>query len=73
MRVTVGERGQATIPKEFRDKLGIRPGTVLDYRLQNHMLVISKADESDRVQKIYGCLKKAQLTDAIIEELRGKP
>ncbi|MHB1013422.1 MAG: AbrB/MazE/SpoVT family DNA-binding domain-containing protein, partial [Desulfobacteria bacterium] len=32
MKATVAERGQVTIPKLLREKLGIRPGTRLDFR-----------------------------------------
>ncbi len=31
MKTTVSEKGQVIIPKALRDKLGLRPGTVLDF------------------------------------------
>ena len=31
MKAKVADRGQVTIPKALRDRLGIRPGTVLDF------------------------------------------
>jgi AbrB family looped-hinge helix DNA binding protein len=30
MKTTVSEKGQVTIPKRLRDRLGIRPGEVLE-------------------------------------------
>jgi hypothetical protein len=32
MNAVVSEKGQVTIPKAIRDRLGIRPGQVLDSR-----------------------------------------
>jgi antitoxin PrlF len=32
MKAVVAERGQVTIPKRLRDRLGIRPGTVLEFQ-----------------------------------------
>jgi len=32
MRAKVAERGQVTIPKVLRERLGIRPGTVLEFK-----------------------------------------
>ena len=31
MKAVVSEKGQVTIPKTLRDRLGIRPGQVLDF------------------------------------------
>jgi AbrB family looped-hinge helix DNA binding protein len=31
MTATVSEKGQVTVPKALRDRLGIRPGEVLDF------------------------------------------
>ncbi len=40
MRVT--EKGQVTIPKHIRDKAGIRPGTEVDFRLEEGRIQIVK-------------------------------
>ena len=40
MRVT--EKGQVTIPKHIRDKAGIRPGTEVDFRLEDGKVVVLK-------------------------------
>ncbi len=42
MKATVAERGQVTIPKVLRKKLGIKSGTALDFREENGRLVAVK-------------------------------
>jgi AbrB family looped-hinge helix DNA binding protein len=73
MKAVVAERGQVTIPKALRQRLGIRPKTVLDFREENGVLVARKAVETDPVTEVLGCLKLSRSTDAILEDLRGKP
>jgi AbrB family looped-hinge helix DNA binding protein len=73
MKAIVADRGQVTIPKALRMRLGIRPKTVLDFREENGMLVAQKAEESDAVATVTGCLKIDQNTDDLLAELRGAP
>lgn len=70
MKAVVAERGQVTIPKALRDKLGIRPGTALEFTARNGLLVAQKA-ETDPVSKVFGCLARGVDTDRFIRELRG--
>lgn len=71
MKAVVAERGQVTIPKALRQKLGIRPGTILEFDINDSTLVAVKADEKDPIDKVFGCLGKLT-TNKIILELRGK-
>ncbi|MGH2655902.1 MAG: AbrB/MazE/SpoVT family DNA-binding domain-containing protein [Actinomycetota bacterium] len=73
MKAVVSERGQVTIPKAIRDRLGIRPGTELDFEADRGRLVARKVNAQDPVDAVYGILKTDRSTDEIIEELRGKP
>jgi antitoxin PrlF len=70
MKAVVAERGQVTIPKALRDKLGIRPGTELEFAARNGTLVARKA-EIDPVSRVFGCLGKQGDTDKFILALRG--
>jgi antitoxin PrlF len=54
MKTTVSEKGQITIPKALHDKLGIRPGTVLDFDEEHGRLVARKRSEVDVIQKWRG-------------------
>jgi AbrB family looped-hinge helix DNA binding protein len=44
MKAVVAERGQLTIPKRLRERLGIRSGTVLEFREEAERLVAAKAE-----------------------------
>ena len=72
MKATVAERGQVTIPKALRKKLGIKPGTVLEFHVKKAMLVVVKAQkQQDPFDKVRGCIKTNKTTDELIRELRG--
>jgi AbrB family looped-hinge helix DNA binding protein len=73
MKATVAERGQVTIPKALRKKLGIQPGAVLDFHDEQGRLVAVKASVEDPVARVYGMLKLGKSTDALMRELRGEP
>lgn len=47
MNAIVSQKGQVTIPKACRDKLGLRPGTVLDFEAVDGRLIASKAQPED--------------------------
>ena len=72
MKTIVSQKGQITIPKPLRVRLGIRTGQVLDVREDRGRLVMSKQTvPRDTIDKLYGILKLGRSTDKIIEELRG--
>ena len=71
MKSVVSEKGQVTIPKPLRERLGIKAGQVLDFREEEGSLVARKAKEEDPVKSVYGILKTKRRTDQIIEALRG--
>ncbi len=54
MNCVVSEKGQTTIPKVLRDKLGIGPGCVLDFTAVNGRLVAEKVLANDPVRKWVG-------------------
>jgi antitoxin PrlF len=69
---TVLERGQVTIPKELRKRLGINPGTVLEFRAEAGKLIASKRSEESRVERVYGSLRSGGSTDEVMRSLRGR-
>jgi antitoxin PrlF len=54
MKTTVSEKGQVTIPKVLRDKLGLRPGTVLDFDAVEGRLIGVKKEKEDRFGRWIG-------------------
>ena len=73
MKAKVSERGQVTIPKALRDRLGIRPGTVLDFREEEGLLVAEKEDSGDVIDQVYGMMGRCRRTAAVMRELRDEP
>ncbi len=71
MTATVAERGQVTIPKALRDRLGIHPSTVLAFSVKNGALIAVKAVPVDPVASVLGCLKTGRTSDEWMSELRG--
>lgn len=72
MKTTVSEKGQVTIPKAIRDRLGIRAGAVLEMREEGGRIVATKRVAEDAAASAFGILKLGRSTDRLIEELRGK-
>ncbi|MCK4804512.1 MAG: AbrB/MazE/SpoVT family DNA-binding domain-containing protein [Spirochaetes bacterium] len=54
MKTIVSEKGQITIPKKIRDKLGITPGTVLEVDTDRGRLIAVKKQVVDVFQKWRG-------------------
>ncbi|CAN5215767.1 AbrB/MazE/SpoVT family DNA-binding domain-containing protein [soil metagenome] len=68
---TVAERGQVTIPKQLRDRLGLSPGTQLEFTAEEGRLVAVKRQSVDPVDAVFGVISIPGGTDVLIEELRG--
>lgn len=70
-RAIVSEKGQVTIPKPVRDRLGLRPGQVLEIEAERGRLVARKVTAEDPVLAVYGVLELGRSTDEAIAALRG--
>jgi AbrB family looped-hinge helix DNA binding protein len=71
MKARVAERGQVTIPKRLRDRLGVKAGTILEFSEERGRLIAVKRGD-DPVDRAYGALGKGIDTDAILARLRGR-
>ncbi len=72
MKTIVSEKGQITIPKPLRVRLGLRKGQVLEVHEDKGKLVMTKLNSPDPFEKYYGILPLGKTTDEIITELRGE-
>ena len=73
MKTTVSEKGQITIPKRLRERLGIRAGEILDFEEDHGRLVATKLTTRDAVDELFGVLNGKEKTDTIMRRLRGRP
>jgi bifunctional DNA-binding transcriptional regulator/antitoxin component of YhaV-PrlF toxin-antitoxin module len=55
----------------LREKLGIKPRSILDFTEENGRLVAVKVDDHDPVEAVRGCLHLEKNTDDLMRELRG--
>lgn len=79
MRVT--EKGQVTIPKEIRDRLGIGPGSAVDFIASGRGAMLVKIAEAsdpairdfdDWLERVQGTVDLGGMTtDEFMEFLRG--
>ena len=75
MTAIVSEKGQVTIPKAVRDKLGLSPGTVLEFEAANGKIIGTKMTK-DNVFRQWrgrgkGVVKKMGGVDAYLRAARG--
>jgi AbrB family looped-hinge helix DNA binding protein len=71
MKATVSERGQITIPKRLRDRLGLRPGSVMDFEEAGGRLVGRKLVRADHLDELVGIIRLEGSTDAFLDDVRG--
>lgn len=76
MAVTVTSKGQVTIPKRVRDRLGIRAGTAVDFELApDGRIILVKVDGERRVSRFEALRGRAGdglSTDEIMALTRGE-
>lgn len=72
MKSTVSEKGQVTIPKQVRDKLGLRAGVVIEFETRDGLLIGRKHSGRSPLDAVYGILAPFDV-DKALEEMRGKP
>ena len=74
----IGERGQVTIPKEIRERFGLKPATQVEFRVVKDSLVLEKKPTKMRLDKWRGRCGKSfarlgyKSVDEFIEDIRGR-
>ena len=73
MKAIISEKGQITIPKPLRERLGLHAGQILEFHEEKGKLVATKSSSSDPVDAVFGILKTTRKTNQIMNVLRGEP
>ena len=69
----VTSKGQVTIPKKIRDRLGVNPGEGIQFEEKDGAMLIAKAVTASPFDKWVGKLKhlKGKSSDDLVREARG--
>ena len=72
MRAILSEKGQVTIPKPIRDRLGLRAGVAIEFQATGGKLVGEKVEPTmDAVLAVTGVIKQPLDVDAYLAVARG--
>ena len=73
-RTKMTSKGQVTIPKEVRDRLGLRPGDDLEFVEDQGEYRVRKRSATSTLPQYRGFLKHLAGSDpdGLIEEIRGR-
>jgi AbrB family looped-hinge helix DNA binding protein len=73
MKTIVSEKGQITIPKAVRNRLGFKTGTVLQIDMEKGRMIARKQTETDALHKWRGTgrLPGNGNVDAYLKRVRG--
>jgi AbrB family looped-hinge helix DNA binding protein len=73
MTSTISAKGQITVPKAVRDKLGLRPGARVEFELTATGALLRKGRRGGvrAVDRVLGILKREASTDSLIDDMRG--
>jgi len=69
----VTSKGQVTLPKKVRERLGVHPGEDVGFEEKDDLLVIRKVITKSPFDKWIGKLKhlKGRRSDELVKEARG--
>ena len=74
----IGERGQVTIPKDIRERFGLKPATEVEFQVAEDSVILRKKPTKLKLQKWRGYCAKSfarlgyKTVDEFIEDIRGR-
>ena len=68
MLTTLTSKGQITLPKEIRDRLGLDSGSILDFQLLPDNTITARAVKPD-ARRIRGLLKSPHAEPLTVEQM----
>ncbi len=73
---SISTKGQVTIPKKIREKLGIKPGDIIEFIEENGLVYLQRKRSIEKEEKKFrqfkGIIKSSITSDQFIKELRGE-
>ncbi|HET8865124.1 MAG TPA: AbrB/MazE/SpoVT family DNA-binding domain-containing protein [Gracilimonas sp.] len=67
---TITSKGQVTIPKKIREKLGLKPGDKIDFEVEKGDLKVSRKKYS--IEETFGMLYRENQKSYTVEEMDEK-
>lgn len=71
MKSSVTEKGQVTIPKVLRDRMGIAPGQKVVFEERENAILLRPVVPEDPLRRLVGLIREPVDTDAYLIETRG--
>ncbi|MBI4282039.1 MAG: AbrB/MazE/SpoVT family DNA-binding domain-containing protein [Chloroflexi bacterium] len=73
-KTRITTKGQVTVPKEVRERLGLRPGDELEFIEEDGVYRLRKRTDPEVFTKYRGYLKEwaGQGSDDLVREMRGQ-
>lgn len=72
MNSSISSKGQITVPKPLRDRLGLKAGTTVEFELTDGGVLMRKGHKGQRpVDRVRGVLERRHPTDELIDQMRG--
>lgn len=73
---SISTKGQVTIPKKIREKLGIKEGDIIEFIEENGLVYLQRKRSIEKEEKKFrqfkGMIKSSIPSDQFIKELRGE-
>lgn len=72
MKSTVSSKGQITLPAAIRERLGLEPGTRVQFEVREGAVLLRKgAPGAHPVDQAFGKLKLRAPVDRLLDQMRG--
>jgi antitoxin PrlF len=72
MRSTISSEGQVTVPAEVRERLGLVPGTPVDFEIREEGVLLRKGISGPHpVDQVWATLHLGRPVDELLDEMRG--
>lgn len=72
MKSTISSKGQVTVRAKIRNRLGMQPGTVVQFEIHRNGVLMRKGGPGRHpVDRVFGTLRLRRSVDVLLDEMRG--